>query len=570
MTFPPRPALLGWCVLACLTLLPGCNRPAPSGGEPPTEPAWFEDVTDKLGISFTHDPGPLDGKYPMPQIVGSGCALFDMDGDGRLDAYLVNNGGPKGRPNCVYRQRPDGTFEDVSAGSGLDVAGYGMGVAVGDVDGDGRPDVLLTEYGGVRLFRNLGGGKFRDVTRDAGLDNPAWGASAAFLDYDRDGRLDLVITNYVDYDPSWSCTSPAGVTDYCNPSVFAGRVSRLYHNLGDWKFEDVTLNSGLGKAPGPGLGVVCADFDGDGWVDVFVANDGKPNHLWINQKDGTFKEEAAARGVAFNGMGRPEASMGVALGDVDGDGLFDLFVTHLGAEQHTLWKQKPRGLFRDASGPAGLTTPLWRGTGFGATLADFDNDGALDVAVVNGRVSKQPPVAEKLPGDPHWRPYLERNQLFAAAGGKFRDRSASEPALCGEPNVGRGLAYGDIDGDGGLDLLVTTAGGRARLLRNATPNRGHWLLVRTLDKDGNRDLLGAEVTVVAGGKSWTRTVRSADSYLSASDPRAHFGLGGAKDVDRVEVFWPSGKPERERFPGGAADRTVELRQGAGREIDGKR
>jgi hypothetical protein len=267
-------------------------------------------------------------------------------------------------------------------------------------------------------------------------------------------------------------------------------------------------------------------------------------------------------------MGRTQAGMGVALGDVDGDGLFDLFITHLGSEQHTLWKQGPRGLFRDRSGPAGLTTPQWRGTGFGVCLTDLDNDGNLDAVVVNGRVAKGPPISRDLPGDRHWHPYLERNQVFAGTGGgKFRDRSAAEPALCGVPTVGRGLAYADFDGDGGVDLLVTSAGGRARLLRNVAPKRGHFLLVRARDRDGKRDLLGAELKVVAGDRAWTRTVRSAESYFSASDPRAHFGLGdGVTRVDRIEVLWPDGS--RERFGGQVVDREVVLRQGTGERIEG--
>jgi hypothetical protein len=560
------------CVVASVALHQGCGKPVPSESNRLAGPPWFEDVTAARGIDFVHDPGPLDGSFFMPQIVGSGCALFDMDGDGRLDIYLLNNGGPKGRPNCLYRQRKDGTFEDVSAGSGLDVAGYCMGVAIGDVDGDGLPDVLLTEYGRVRLFRNLGGGKFKDVTAESGLDNPAWATGAAFLDFDRDGLLDLVIVNYVDFDPSWRCTSPAGVTDYCNPSTFSGRVSRLYRNVGGWKFEDVTLKSGLGKLPGPGLGVVCADFDGDGWVDIFIANDGKPNHLWINQKNGTFKEEGVIRGVAYNAMARAQAGMGVALGDVDGDGLFDLFITHLGGEQNTLWKQGPRGLYRDRSGLAGLTTPQWRATGFGTCLVDFNNDGTLDAVVVNGRVAKAPPIGPNLPGEAHWHPYLERNQCFVNIGeGKFRDRSGDEPALCGAPNMGRGLAYGDLDDDGGVDVLVTTAGGRARLLRNVAPDRGHWLLIRALDRAGKRDMLGAELTIGAGERAWTRIVRSADSFLSASDPRAHVGLGAVEKIDRIDVTWPHGEPRRERFTRvGDVDRVVAVRQGDGEALPDKR
>jgi hypothetical protein len=540
----------------------GCRKPSARLPAAEAEPPWFKDVTDELGLDFVHDPGPLDGKFPMPQIVGSGAALFDLDGDGLLDVYLLNNGGPKGRPNQLFRRLPSGKFENISKGSGLDFSGHCMGVAVGDYDNDGRPDVLVTMVGGVRLFHNEGHGKFRETTREAGLDNPAWGASAAFLDYDRDGKLDLLIVNYVDHDPSWRCTSPAGQPDYCSPNTFRGRVSRLYRNRGDGTFTDVTVASGLGRRTGPGLGVLCADFDGDGWVDIFIANDGKPNHLWINQKDGTFKEEAILRGVAVNAMGQAQAGMGVAIGDVDGDGMFDLFITHLGAEQHTLWKQGPRGMFRDRSGPAGLTAPRWRGTGFGACMVDLDNDGAPDIVLVNGRVAKGPPVADRLPGDPHWHPYLERNQLFANDGkGRFTDRSPVEPDLCGPPNMGRGLAHGDLDGDGGVDLLVTTAGGRARLFRNVAPRKGHWLSVRALESAGKRDALGAEITVKAGGRAWKGDVRSADSYLCASEPRVHLGLGGAARYDAIEVLWPDGS--RERFGGGAVDRRVVLRQGTG-------
>lgn len=288
--------------------LAGCQHVS----EPPASPAeadgpdWFEDATDKLGIDFVHDPGPLDGTYPLPQTTGSGVALFDCDGDGRLDIYFLNNGGPKGRPNQLYLQR-EGRFVNASKGSGLDFAGYCMGAAVGNVNDDGRPDLLVTLVGSVRLFLNQGNGVFRDVTKESGLDNPAWGASAAFLDFDRDGRLDLVVVNYVDFDPSWRC-SLCGKLDYCSPNAFPPTVSRLFRNVGEKdgvpRFQDLTASSGFGKVPGPGLGVYCADFDGDGWTDIFVANDGKPNHLWINKKNGTFSEEAVPRGLAYDAMGR--------------------------------------------------------------------------------------------------------------------------------------------------------------------------------------------------------------------------------------------------------------------------
>ena len=293
----------------------------------PEDPPWFQDITERSQLHFTHDAGPF-GKFFMPQSLGSGGALLDIDGDGRLDAYLLHNGGPTGAANQLFRQLPDGRFQDVSKGSGLDFAGYCMGAAVGDVNNDGLPDVLVTEYHGARLFLNRGGNVFQDISQQAGIDNPAWGTSAAFFDYDRDGWLDLAIVNYVVYNSSIPCANPAGRPDFCAPHRFPGTVTKLFHNLGvrstsgrtEPRFEDVTLASGLGRSPGPGLGVTCADFDGDGWPDLFVANDGKPNHLWINGRDGTFKEEALMRGVAYNILGQPQANMGVALSDVDGDG----------------------------------------------------------------------------------------------------------------------------------------------------------------------------------------------------------------------------------------------------------
>jgi hypothetical protein len=558
-------------VVSLLAPAAGCQRPAATPpAEDPLGPAWFGDATGAVGLKFVHDAGPPPGeagRYFMPQSLGSGAALFDFDGDGLLDIYLLQNGGPRGAGNQLLKQLPGGTFQDVSAGSGLDVAGYNMGVAVGDVNNDGRPDVLITQYGGVRLFLNNGDGTFADVTQQAGLSNPAWGTSAAFLDYDRDGWLDLVIVNYVDYDPTWPCPSASGAPEYCGPSTFPGRVSRLFHNVGTAagrgvRFQDVTVASGLAGAAGPGLGVVCADFDGDGWPDIFIANDGKPNHLWINRHDGTFAEEAVRRGVAYNGLGKAQGSMGVALGDVDGDGRFDLLVTHLPQENNTLWRQETRGLFRDQTAVCGLAGPRWHGTGFGAVLGDFDNDGALDLAVVNGRIDKALVLRNPSLGE-HWGWYGEQNQLFANDGaGRFRDVSARERDLCITPNVARGLAAGDVFNSGALDLLVTTIAAPARLYRNIAPGRGHWLLVRATDPAlGGRDAYGAEVRVRAGGRCWVRWVNPGSSYLCSHDPRAHFGLGAAECVDGIDVLWPDGCTET--FPGGPADRMVALRKGEG-------
>jgi hypothetical protein len=559
--------LLG--VLSCSRQPDGAPTPTTEAAEPP----WFIDITDEAGLDFLHDAGKVE-TYFMPQQVGSGAAIFDFNNDGLLDILLLQNGGPDGPKNRLYQGLPGGRFKDVSAGSGLDFAGHNMGVAVADVNHDGWPDVLVTQYGGIRLLLNNRDGTFIDVTHEAGLSNPNWATSAAFVDYDRDGWLDLVVVNYLSYDPSFPCYNPNGQKDFCAPKTFHGTISQLFHHEGKCdstnprlrvplvKFKNVTIASGLAKQPGPGLGVLCYDFDGDGWPDVFIANDGKPNHLWINQRDGTFKEEAAIRGLAVSAMGQAEANMGIALGDVDGDGLMDLFVTHLGTETNTFWKQTRRGIFRDETTAAGLAFPQWRGDGFGTLLADFDQDGALDLAIVNGRVAKGAKEHNPELG-PFWAQYGDRNQLFAGDGtGKFRDVSTLNPALCGSYRVCRGLACADFNGDGALDLLVTAVAGRARLYRNVAPTRGHWLLVRALDPELKRDAIGAEVRVEAGKRRWLRLIDPNTGYLCSQDPRAHFGLGTADRVDAIHVLWPDGKRERFECPG--ADRVVELRKGAGK------
>ena len=541
-----------------LLLLTGCSTGTPAAVDSATAappPAWFEDATDRLGITFATDPGPT-GDYFMPQSMAAGCAAFDADGDGRADLlFLQFTGAGSGAKNAFYLQNADGTYRDASAGSGLDIDGVNVGVAVGDADGDGKPDVLITRYTGAKLFKNLGGGKFRDVTEGSGVVNPLWGASAAFFDFDRDGDLDLVIVNYIDYDKSWPCRSPSGARDYCGPKTFTGTAARLFRNDGG-HFTDISTASGIGTKAAPGLGVYPADLTGDGWPDLFVTNDGAPNFLWVNQKDGTFKEEANSRGVAMTAMGNAYANMGIAAGDYDNDGLTDLFVTHLGSETHTLWRQTAAGLFRDATQVAGAVQTAWRGTGFGAVAADFDLDGRDDIAFVNGRVYAGPPVpnADHVPA--FWRPYAERNQLLRNVGGKFADVSAANPAFCDVPNVGRGLAVADLNNDGRPDLVSCPTAGRARVYLNVSTG-GHWLAVRAvLPKAGGRDAAGAVVTVRAGGTEFTRAVQPGHSYLSSSTPEALIGLGDATSYDSIRVAWPDGVTRH--YPGGAADRRVTL------------
>lgn len=573
-------------ILATVALLSLPHSPTKNGIErqDSDDPSWFRDVTREVGLAFEHDAGP-PGEYAMPQSIGSGAALFDFDGDGLLDVYLVNNGGPRGAKNRLFRQLAGGKFQDVSEGSGLNIPGYGMGTAVGDANNDGMPDVLVTQLGSVRLFLNAGRGKFRDVTEGAGLDNPFWGTSAAFVDYDRDGFLDLVVVNYVAYVDSHKCRTAAGRMEFCAPHPFPGSVTKLFRNRGanptanapTVRFEDVTLATGLGTKPGPGLGVTCADFDGDGWADIFVANDGGPNHLWLNRPNADpasvsvtprkFSEQAVSRGVAFNAIGSAEANMGVALADADGDGLLDLFVTHVKNEQHTLWKSGPPGAYRDRTALSGLTRGRWRATGFGVAMADFNHDGSPDLAIVNGDIEAAEftrPDAETVGAlGPFWSQYAQRNQLFVNDGrGGFQDVSRPGEAWSAVANVGRGLAWGDVDGDGAIDMLVTSIAGPARLFRNVAPKHGHWLMVRAFDPALKRDAYGARIVLTAGGKTAVGLINPGQSYLCSNDPRAHFGLGAADHVELFTVFWPNG--DEETFAGGPADRVVTLRRGEGR------
>jgi hypothetical protein len=528
--------------------------------------AWFLDVTREAAIHFVHDPGKL-GSFFMPESTGSGAAIFDFNGDGMMDVYLIQNAGANSRQtNRLFQQTASGRFEDRSHGSGLDVDGHGMGAAVGDVNNDGKPDVLVTEYGRARLFWNRGDGHFVEVTEQAGIENPNWGTSACFFDYDRDGWLDLAIANYVDYAPTQKCFDQAGNLEYCGPSGFPPTISRLFRNLGSAdspRFQDVTVSAGLSNVPGPALGVVCADFDGDRWCDIFLADDAAKNRLWINQRNGTFAEQAVERGIAYNAMGQTQANMGIAVGDVDGDRQFDIFVTHLNSESHALWSQQPRGVFQDRSGAAGVNRTQWRGTGFGTLFADFNHDGAIDLAQVNGAVKrvKDAPIDPRI--GPYWSSYAERNQLLRNDGkGGFTDISAANAAFCGTPNVGRGLACGDLNNDGAMDLLVTCIGGEARLFLNVANDKGNWLLVRAIEPElGGRDSHGAEIIVENGEWRACRWLNPSYSYLCANDPRCHFGLGTHKRVDRIRVLWPDGTEEQ--FPGTEANQSITLKKGRG-------
>jgi hypothetical protein len=555
-----------WFTVCALPWLLGCGGSTQEPVSATSESSWFVEATSDVKLDFLHDAGPAES-YFMPASMGSGAALIDFDQDGRLDIYLLQAGGANSSStNRLYHQQDDGSFRDVSAGSGLDVAGFGAGVAVGDVDNDGLPDICVTEFGALRLFVNEGNGKFRDVSRAAGLESLLWGTSASFLDFDRDGWLDIVIANYVKYDAGHPCYGRLGKRDFCSPTEFAGSVALLYRNRTpenanrEPRFDDVTEPSGLEAAPGPGLGVLCADFDHDGWDDIYIANDQQPNRLWINQKNGTFRDEAVLRGLATDGLGKAEASMGLCWGDIEGDGLADLFSTNLDLETHTLWKQSPAGLFMDRTSEAQLTR-IPRTTGFGTVFGDFDLDGDLDLAYVNGKVFAGEPVRnDNIP--PFWRSYAEPNMLFENDGaGRFQVVNSHNPAFCGRPEVTRALCCGDLDNDGDLDLLAATTAGPARVFRNVAARKGHWLLIRAIDPALNRDSYGAVITVIAAKRTFQRLINPGYSYESSNDHRAHFGLGSAAQFDSIEVRWPDGTTEK--FKGGSADQLLILRKGEG-------
>ncbi len=521
----------------------------------------FTEVAAETGLRFQHVTG-ADGKYYMPEIMGSGVALLDYDRDGDLDVYLVQGSGPPG--NRLFRnllkEQGELRFTDVTEKAGVGDEGYGMGVAVGDYDNDGYPDLYVTNFGPNRLYHNNGDGTFSDVTAQAGVDDTRWSTSAAFLDYDRDGDLDLFLTNYVDFTVrgNKTCHAPTGEIDYCTPAAYKGTPDRLFRNEGKGRFVDVTTETGIGTAFGPGLGVICADFNGDGWSDIYVANDGEANLLWMNQGDGTFEEEALLSGVAYSGDGLPQAGMGLAAADFDGDGDEDILVTNLTREGSTLYRNDGDGLFYDTTREAGLADESFLFTGFGVQWFDYDNDSRLDLFAANGAVS----IVSSLRGTAY--PYQQQNQLFLNTGnGKFQETTATAGPALQLLEVSRGAAFGDIDNDGDIDIVVSNNSGPARLLRNDLGSKSGWLSVQLDGVRDNRDGLGARVALrLKGGRTLWRRAHRDGSYLSSSDVRVHFGLGSEAVIEAVEVLWPSGA--REVWEEIGANREVKLKQGSGK------
>jgi hypothetical protein len=503
--------------------------------------------------------------WNLVETMGGGGGFVDYDGDGRLDVYLVSySREPQsgGRPvgDALLHNNGDGTFTDVTAQAGIAGTMRGMGLAVGDYDNDGRPDLYVTGYGAHQLWHNQGDGTFRDATARAGLDPPPrWGTSAAFFDYDGDSRLDLFVASYLDFDPDGKL--PCDLIDerpFCSIERFRGSSPVLYHNDGNGAFTNVTTRAGLSRSEAKGLGVVAADFDDDGRIDVFQANDTVPNDLFRNRGDGTFASVALEAEVAYDPSGRALGAMGVDVDDQDGDGLLDIFVANFTNQANQLFRNGADGVFRDVARDLGLAAASVPLSGFGTRFLDYDNDGRVDLLVANGHPFA--PVAKVWPGIT----YAERPLLFENAGGAYVEVASDRGSALARSYAGRGLATADYDNDGDTDALLLCVGEPPRLLRNDGGNRGNWIGVTLVGTSGNRDAVGARVTLTAGGRSRTKVRAGGTSYLSASDPRLLFGLGEAPGVEQVEVRWPGGRVER--FGAFAARRYVTLKEGDGKAV----
>jgi hypothetical protein len=490
----------------------------------------FRDGTEQAGIDFVHSIGDEELSN-LVESSGGGAAFLDFDRDALLDLYVTNGAFIEGfsggqRPetpytNRLYRNRGDGTFEDVTSRARVGDTGYGMGVVVGDYDNDGYPDIYVSNYGRNVLYHNEGDGTFSDVTDRAGVGGDGCSVGAAWQDYDNDGLLDLYVGNYVEFDPDYDLYyAPDG---YPGPLAYPGQPDVLYRNLGDGRFEDVTERSGVFRADGRAMGVGAADYDADGYIDIFVANDVMPNYLFHNVNGQRFEEVALPLGVAFGRTGEATSSMAVDFADFDGDGLIDMYVSDMAYS--TLFRNEGRA-FRDVTYPAGVASPAGQFVGWSASFFDYDNDGDLDLFQVNGEIDHL---------------YGQEDQLFEnLGGGEFRDVSLERGRYFQEELVGRGGAFGDYDNDGDVDVFIVNLNGRAALLRNEGGNLRNWLELELVGASSNRDAIGARVTLISGGRTQVAQRKSATGYLSQSDHRLHFGLGDAETVERIEIAWPSG------------------------------
>ncbi len=589
-----QPAIVAVLAPLCISATPGFQEP---NGQEPSNASHHTDIfldkAEHTGIDFVHFNG-MSGERYFCEMMGAGGAVFDYDGDGDLDLYLVQGhmlGPEKTLADAVFS--PPGSeplidrlyrndllagedgrrrlhFTDVTERSGIQAPGYGMGVATGDFNNDGWTDFYVTNFGSNQMFRNNGDGTFTDVTATTGTDDPRWSVSAAFLDYDRDGWLDLYVGNYVDFSftNSKRCFSfgdarRESALEYCDPSQYQPLPESLFHNRGDGTYEDVSRKSGIAVESNGALGVSAADFNGDGWIDIYVANDKRPNHLWINQKNGRFKNKALVAGCAVSGEGFAESSMGVDAGDFDNDGDEDLFMTHMSLnEKNTLYVNQGQGSFDDVSYASGLALPSIVFTGFGTAFLDYDNDGLQDILAANGHVKSVEVLVQA--NDPY--PLHQTNQLFRNLGaGRFREVTALAGAAFRLSEVSRGAAFGDLDNDGDTDVLLLNNSGRARLLMNQVGSGKHWLGLKLVGRESGRDMLGTRVAVLrAEGPVLWRRVRSDGSYASANDSRVLVGLGEAARIEAVRAYWPDGQAEEwKEVP---IDRYTTLRQGSGRPL----
>jgi hypothetical protein len=584
-TFAPAnfPQILRLTVAALL--LAGCRTGGTSSSTASVPPSgeWFVDRAEASGLDFVHVNG-MSGQRYIAEIMGPGVALFDYDSDGDLDVYAVQ-GQPltKGEQPPASQDRlfrndletgPNGVrtvrFTDVTASAHLAVRSYGMGVAAGDVDNDGWTDLYLTRFGTDALLKNNGDGTFTDVFARSGLTDPGWTVAASFIDIDRDGWLDLFVSSYVRYSTASDieCAAPSGVRDYCSPQSYTTVPGRLFWNRGRGIFQDVTVSAGLAREYGPALGTMAFDANGDEWPDIYVANDGEENQLWLNRRNRTFENSAVLAGVAVNAAGKPEGSMGVDAGDFDNDGDDDVLIANLTGEGSTLYMNDGGGTFQDVSSASSLRTKSLPYTGFGTAWLDFDNDGWLDILTVNGAIATIQSLAAA--GDPF--PLHQRKQLFRnapvesgfsrIAGSRvFDDVTAAAGAAFAASEVGRGAAFGDIDNDGDLDVVVANNNGRMRVLLNQRGNRSRWLGVRVVD-GSRRDLLGARVgLVLSDGSTRWRRVRSDGSYASANDPRVLFGLGDSGQPARLRIQWPDGGADE--WPWTAVNKWILVQKGVG-------
>ena len=541
-------ALLGLSLVASLIGAAAGRQTGPASISEKPLPGKFTDVTSALGVHFnylsSHTP-----KHYLPETMGGGVAVFDYDNDGRLDIFLVNGAPlqdptPKGSipqktgPNYwnrLYHQKPDGTFEDVTEKAGLQGVGYGMGAAVGDYDNDGYEDLYVTAYGGNKLYHNNGDGTFTDVTEKAGVGGSGWSTSAAWVDLDNDGLLDLVVLRYLqwDFDDIWCGEHKEGYRAYCHPDVFQPISPLVYHNDGNGHFTEVSQKIGISK-PGKGLGIDLADYDRDGHIDLFVANDSMVEFLYHNKGDGTFEETGLLSEVAVDGDGRTYAGMGVDFADYNNDGWPDLIITDLANQRYALYQNNRDSTFTYDSFRSGIARLTMPHSGWGVRFLDYDNDGWKDLLIAQGHDLDT--VELSYPNLHYREPML----LLRNTGKDFVDVSAASGAVFSQPWLGRGMAIGDIDNDGRLDAVVSTNDGPAHILHNETPTQNHWLTLKLVGHKSNRDAIGAEVKVVTAKGPQFATVSMAGSYLSSSDKRVHFGLGSESSAQSIEIRWPSG------------------------------